>query len=612
MAFEDADRPAFADGVPVFAEARDDGTFRLVATDTGDVVSSEHATVRDALNAALELDSVSGFRKSGVMRSVDGELDGEFRWFDATSVEPEPLGPPGDEARIAEQAIWELAESLNQRASTLPINGGPTPEGLAASEPHGDMKHGGDHPANGALHVGLPVEASDGLHLFLFGEVMPDVAAEVDRGRLAQGSVFFRFDETDPDDNLAVKGATLTSHALTNDPAVTNLTPGSERSRRTDKTKRACRSRWSLQMTTTIDQFRDLHTTVVDEKAGKAVRHFAALDFGKLARGAAGDLLGEIARMLNLTDEAIADDPWAISDAISALSQVAQVEDIVEAPAAPAADAPATDLAADAAARTADTLTPEQAAEFVALVKRGAFGPVVAARAVEGLEGEELDAALQGFVDLGRNVLGKPDAEVAAVLEELQAREAELAAVLAPEEDTTGETDTEEDAAQVAEAAASAGERGARRVLRIQRNTERTAHQATQAKLDRFEMREYLTGKLKAAKQSVVAETFDRWVKIGLKNGREVVDEFVAGRNAPPSAMPMDDVELAKPDDIRTKKDAWDACMVDAREKLDEDEKRQAAKTGRKTGTVARHVVRALAQRLAPERYPDIFGAPAR
>ncbi len=213
----------FAAHVPMHVRETDDG-YDLVGPN-GAVISAGHVSARHALEAGLGK-GLARFAKTPNLRS-GGKPDGVWRWLDATATvdRSEPL-PNGKLHRIAERAIWEMAAGLNARESAVPINGGGAPDGYKRSEPHGDG-FGGDHPANGFAHIGVPVLERGRVHLYLRGELLPEVAVEVDRGRLAYGSVRFGFADTDEADDHAVVGAELISHALTNDPAITSLGPGS-------------------------------------------------------------------------------------------------------------------------------------------------------------------------------------------------------------------------------------------------------------------------------------------------------------------------------------------------------------------------------------------------
>src|SRR5690606_2868593 len=126
---------------------------------------------------------------------------------------------------------------------------------------------------------------------------------EVDLGRLAYGSIRFGFDEVDEADDFAVKGAVLISHALTNDPAVTTLTAGSERRRGNEPVHVACRSRRSSFMS----------------KPNKS------------QRGPASEILSKLAEMLGISPEQLTEDPWSLTDAIYALQSAEKVEEIIEA-----------------------------------------------------------------------------------------------------------------------------------------------------------------------------------------------------------------------------------------------------------------------------------------
>lgn len=220
-------RQPYADAVPAYVRPSEDGTWQVVSTADDAPISVEHASPRAALTAALEDEALGLARKAVVLRT-DGEPDGEWRWLDAAAVEDEPVG----DVRIAERALWDLAGDLNSTPKAAPVNGGPNPDGMGRSRPHGDATNGGDELANGWAHVALPVIDEAGrTRLFLFCELIPEVAREVDRGRLAFGSVYIAFEGVNEDDKMSVYGAQLISHALTNDQAIKTLSPGSERSR---------------------------------------------------------------------------------------------------------------------------------------------------------------------------------------------------------------------------------------------------------------------------------------------------------------------------------------------------------------------------------------------
>lgn len=606
MAFSEEDRAAFGASVPAYVEAAEDGTFRVVETASGEVLSSEHATAKTALNSALELDSVQPMVKSANLRT-EGEPDGEWRWLDATAVEDQPIGG----ARIGELSIWEMASSLNTRSSAIPINGGGAPDGMQSSDPHGDAANGGDHPANGFAHVGIPVMAADGrAHLYLFGELLPEVAAEVDRGRLAYGSVYFGFDDVDEADNEAVQGAQLISHALTNDPAVTTLSAGSERRRlpsETNSTRRAGRSAWR-KASTVSDKIKALLATARNTDAPEAERRGAVRQILAAARGPITDTFSKVADVLGVSVEERADNPWALEDAIFQFEMGAKAEQRLESIPAPAEEPPAEEAAEVAAERP--PLDTEARTSLLALSKRGhVFGLVVSKREVEGLEGEELDAFAQSMLDLGRIVLSKPEATPGDVVAELEAREDEIIAAL---EEPTEEPEEDGEATEEAgEAAASSDLRSRFGKMRSQRNKARSALAVETAKVAKFETYAWLDAELAKREKTVTPQKRDRYVAIALKSGREVVAEFLDDLNSPPQGLPMGNASErslnAVSDAPENQDQAYDACMDDAKKVCEEREAKAAERQGRKPRDTAREVIRSAAQKLANERYPGLF-----
>lgn len=178
-----------------------------------------YSTLREAIDAARSLVSTNG--KSPFLRDPDtGEVNGAWRWLPATEEESAPIGG----VRIDAVAIDEMAESLNSRSTPIPIDGGPAPDGMLSSDVHGTASTHGGTPANGWAHWAVSVAGSDGVvELYLWAELIPSVAREVDAGRIAMGSVHFGCERIEGEDSP--RGCVLISHALTNNPAVTTLAP---------------------------------------------------------------------------------------------------------------------------------------------------------------------------------------------------------------------------------------------------------------------------------------------------------------------------------------------------------------------------------------------------
>lgn len=197
---------------PVFVRASGAG-WELVDRETG--AADSYATRDAALEAARSVLSAS-VKPAYLRDEVTRAAVGAWRWLDATAVEDVD---GGDAPRIDEGAIESMAARLNASSMARPIDGGP-----------GSVVHGTAHdtgtPANGWAHLGVPVVHPDGrLHLYVYGELLPEIARELDRGRLAHGSVHVRGDSVD--ETGAILGAELASHALTNDPVVQTLMPAS-------------------------------------------------------------------------------------------------------------------------------------------------------------------------------------------------------------------------------------------------------------------------------------------------------------------------------------------------------------------------------------------------
>lgn len=146
--------------------------------------------------------------------------DSEWRWLDASREERAEDFPDG---HIDATTIEELADSINRASMPVPVDGGAVAAGMLPSPVHGMARDSGT-PANGWAHAGVPVLRADGsLHLYLHAELLPEIAAESDRGRIAFGSVLVEAARLD--ESGALRGAVLAGHALTNNPANRQLTP---------------------------------------------------------------------------------------------------------------------------------------------------------------------------------------------------------------------------------------------------------------------------------------------------------------------------------------------------------------------------------------------------
>jgi hypothetical protein len=477
-------RAEHAAAVPVYVRASGEA-WELVDS-ASDELLSQHATSRAALAAALELEAVQRAEKRANLRE-DGEPIGEWRWLDASAEEDEPI----DGARITAASIWEMAASLNERKSAIPINGGGAPRpGLGDSVPHGDAYTGGDHLANGYAHVALPVLDGEGrTHLFLHAELLPEIAREVDLGRLAYGSIRFGFNEVGEDDNYGIKGAVLISHALTNDPAVTTLTAGSERRRESEPAFVAMRS-----MRTSMGPANTRENTVTTAESKRARR----------------EELGDMP-------------PEAVED-----------------------------FAADA-------------------------------------------------IVLMEEILDKPDADPVELLAELEARKEELAEAVgtdapAPEGEMSEDREGDEDEKKDEEEGTKSRSRSRQLAsLRKRVTAIETELAAERSKVQRFEARAWLDEEIAKRKLAVNADKRTKWTELSIAKGREVVTEILDAQSRPPTTNPIDTLSAQSAPAPKSYREAVDACMSDAREQLRDATDRRP------------QVVRARAQKLAAERFPDLI-----
>lgn len=354
--------------------ANADGTFTAGA----DV----YDTLREALDAALPL--VATFEKPLYFRDAEtGELNGEMRWLPACDVEGAPLRG----IRIDAEAIEEMAASLNANPRAIPINGGPTPPGLLPSQPHGDIVDSSTL-ANGRAQWGLVVEQGATTELYLFSEVMPHIARELDVGRLAEGSVCFDWQTTEQTDAGPVpRGVELISHAFTNDPAVKTLAPansvrGGYRVHPLTGALRAARHRGARPMAKIT--VRAGLTAIVNETAKKAGKDAAAV------RGPALDKLAQLCALVGVEmDDEMSAKEWEspLSRAVCVVKDAAMEEKILE-PAAPVASA---------TARSRST------------------------RTLPGLDQAQSDAWAMDILAQAQRLVGKPDATPAEVLDLMKA-----------------------------------------------------------------------------------------------------------------------------------------------------------------------------------------------
>lgn len=180
----------------VVVETESGAEVRLRDADAGEA----YPTLRAALDSLL---ADNDYRpKRGILRDESGHEVGQWRWLDATA---EESAPAPDGSQVTRELIATMAARLNA-GSPAPMDGGTSPahSQLSATETRSD----------GYVHTGVEVQDRAGRwHLYVYAETSPDVARDIDSGRLAYGSIGFSSD------------GRLLQHALTNVPAVEGLAP---------------------------------------------------------------------------------------------------------------------------------------------------------------------------------------------------------------------------------------------------------------------------------------------------------------------------------------------------------------------------------------------------
>lgn len=454
----------------------------VVETESGAEVrvrdSEEPGEAYPSLRAALDslLTDAEFKPKAGILRTGD-EPVGVWRWIDATAEEPAPIE---DGSQVTRDVIATMAAGLNS-GSPAPMDGG-------TSTAHSQLEDTST-PSDGFAHVGVEVRDLSGRwHLFLYCELDLAIAASVDSGRLAYGSVGF-----------TSKGRLL-QHALTNVPAVEGLRPN--------------------------NSIRGARGVRVHFRTTRITMPKATNDISK--RGPALDLLAKIAASLGVSveDEMSAESfSSPLMDAISAIKSAAKTENALEAAAgAQAPAAPPAEGASAAARAEPPPVAPPPAGE--APRAEGAFAD---AAAMELFASESLA--------LFRDIFGKPDEAPAAVLDLAKASSAAFKGAIgqaAPPADA-GAMSVPADAAR---AASDAHQRTLDEVAKLRTDIARRdlrdaiAKRATDAKVALPELDQLVTDAL--AVTDVSAR--DRMISSAVRAAQTVPSGDVFGRSAPGGA----------------------------------------------------------------------------
>lgn len=293
------------DQLPFYVAITSDGAELRARTEDGESVEATYASLREALDAVIGRDRFE--TSDAILRDgATGEAVGVWRWLDASATEDEPAG---DGSQVTEGAIRSMAARLND-GSPIMLDGGSDD-----SDAHQSLSKT-DTRANGWAHVACEVIDSGGrLHLYLYCELLPDIARDVAVGRLAYGSIGFAQSSADPDD------ATLLQHALTNIPAVAGLTPASA----IRAAMRVRRVRFASGTRANSEE-RPMRKTTVRSELKKITAKYAK-------RGPAIEKLTQVCASLGVSiDDELSAESWdsPTDEALRAIKMLAQAEKVLE------------------------------------------------------------------------------------------------------------------------------------------------------------------------------------------------------------------------------------------------------------------------------------------
>jgi hypothetical protein len=512
--------------------------WEIVQSSTGEVIG-ETAGLREALDRVAKLLT----EKPRVLHGESGEPDGEWRYLPAASAEDEPNEQDG--VRLTERNIWQLAAGLNGKPQAIPIDGGPN------SVVHGTA-HDSATPANGWAHHGIVVyDASGRASLYLRAEMVPTVATMIDRGQLAFGSIHF-FTTEPLDDTGAPEEAGLISYGLTNTPADQRITPASAVRAHPNHARSAVRTRQLLRAAPLATE-RSMDGVFPKKLWLEAINSASAKELSP-------EQLCEIVKGL--------------------AAQSAKPEDV-------APDAPPTEEMQTAPPGEPPTRTDAP--------------PVVEKRAVAGLEEPAaLEAWVTAMLDFGRKVLGKPDADPAAVLTELQASQDKLAAALssAPPTPTDGTPADQQGANALPPSPAqrSLDEEVTRCRTAFAKPTASPIELLAHARqtVERADHSTWLTKSIADRKLGVVEEDFTALLDDACARGRDAVTRTLNMLGRPPSGTVMrSEIAPVIGATADTLEDAVDACMELAVKQV--------------PAGSPDHIVRAAAQKIARKHFPSVF-----
>lgn len=119
--------------------------------------------------------------------------------------------------------------------------------------------------------------------------------------------------------------------------------------------------------------------------------------------------------------------------------------------------------------------------------------------------------------------------------------------------------------------------------------------------VERYKTRDWLDTEIAARGLAVKPDKREKWVDMAIAKGRDVVIEILDGQNRPPTGPnPLDEIDMrAERDRPRDMKAAIDSCMPEARAVIE-----AKVNDGKPP---AQHHIRAVAIKLARERFPEFF-----
>lgn len=192
----------------------------LIQTDKGwdladaeGVVLGSYKTRADAFDGLMETEWYETVRARKPEYVISDEAP--TLWFDAAKVEPMEAVAGG---RVTEKGIDDMVRNLAEERTPIMIDGA-----SGISEAH-ESVWSSVARAVGWCYVGVKALHKDGAHIWLFGEVHPEVYEQIERGELKYGSIAFM--EADVHRYTGEEiGMHLISYALTNRPYIDGLLP---------------------------------------------------------------------------------------------------------------------------------------------------------------------------------------------------------------------------------------------------------------------------------------------------------------------------------------------------------------------------------------------------